>query len=174
MRRMRAKLAKVMRPLLEGRLVDPVIQATAFHFNPSAAHFRAAGNRLDRPVCASARGGVRGMGLGRLGQEANCPWKTTVVGDSFTLLAMQASSAARVFISYAHNDGSQLAKRLRNDIDREGYDVWVDSSRLNGGASWTSEIELALDKSDVVLALLSRGSFISDICRAEQLRSLRK
>ena len=113
------------------------------------------------------------MGLGPW-QEANCPWKTTVVGDSFTLLAMQASAAARVFISYAHKDGGQLAQRLRHDIDREGYEVWVDSTRLNGGASWTSEIELALDKSDVVLALLSRGSFISDICRAEQLRSLRK
>jgi WD40 repeat protein len=87
---------------------------------------------------------------------------------------MQGSSPARVFISYAHKDGSQLAQRLRHDIAREGYEVWFDSSRLDGGASWTTEIELALDKSDVVLALLSRGSFISDTCRAEQLRSLRK
>ena len=87
---------------------------------------------------------------------------------------MYGSAAARVFISYAHKDGSQLAEQLRHDIGREGYEVWVDTSRLNGGASWTAEIELALDRSDVVLALLSRGSFISDTCRAEQLRSLRK
>jgi WD40 repeat protein len=87
---------------------------------------------------------------------------------------MQGSATANVFISYAHKDGSQLAERLRRDIDREGCEVWVDTTRLNGGASWTSEIERALDGSDVVLALLSRGSFTSDICRAEQLRSLRK
>jgi WD40 repeat protein len=53
-------------------------------------------------------------------------------------------------------------------------DAWLDSQRLSGGSSWTSEIEIALDASDVVLVLLSPGSYVSDICRAEQLRSLRK
>jgi hypothetical protein len=45
---------------------------------------------------------------------------------------------------------------------------------LCGGASWTEEIERGIDESQVVLALLTRGSYVSDICRAEQLRSLRK
>ena len=46
--------------------------------------------------------------------------------------------------------------------------------RLQGGASWTADIEHAIDNSSVVLALLTAGSYVSDICRAEQLRSLRK
>jgi hypothetical protein len=36
-----------------------------------------------------------------------------------------------------------------------------------------SEIESAIDHAHVVVALLTPGSYVSDICRAEQLRSLR-
>lgn len=87
---------------------------------------------------------------------------------------MQDTTQTRIFISYGRKDGIQLAQRLRSDLAREGYEVWLDTNRLMGGTSWTGESEKALDRSDVVLALLSRGSFTSDICRAEQLRSLRK
>ena len=52
--------------------------------------------------------------------------------------------------------------------------VWLDTQRLRGGASWTKEIEAALDEATYVLALLTPGSYPSEICRAEQLRSLRK
>src|ERR1017187_1374672 len=83
-------------------------------------------------------------------------------------------SRTQIFISYGHQDGTGLAKRLLHDLAREGWNVWLDSTRLNGGTSWTVEIELALDCSDIILALLSRSSFVSDVCRAEQLRSLRK
>ena len=43
-----------------------------------------------------------------------------------------------------------------------------------GGASWTKEIEVALDEADFVLAVMTAGSYVSEICRAEQLRALRK
>jgi len=87
---------------------------------------------------------------------------------------MTTASVSRLFVSYAHKDGSQLAVRLSDDLRREGYTVWIDTARLKGGTSWTTEIELALERSDVVLAILSRGAFDSDMCRAEHLRSLRK
>jgi tetratricopeptide (TPR) repeat protein len=80
----------------------------------------------------------------------------------------------RVFISYAHKDGAELAQRLRTDLEKHELEPWLDKRRLTTGASWSVEIELALDRCDVVLALLSKGSFVSDICRAEQLRSLRR
>jgi hypothetical protein len=87
---------------------------------------------------------------------------------------MTDGTEAKVFISYAHDDGGPLAVRLRQDLIREGWTVWLDSARLKGGVSWTVEIEVALDSSEIVLALLSHGSYLSDTCRAEQLRSLRK
>src|SRR4051812_20296322 len=74
----------------------------------------------------------------------------------------------RIFISYAHRDGSELAAQLYADLSALKFEVWMDQQRLNGGDRWTAEVEAALDGSDVVLALLSDGSFTSDTCRAEQ------
>ena len=85
-----------------------------------------------------------------------------------------ATSERAVFISYAHRDGGELALRLQKDLTSSGFNAWLDMQRLQGGASWTADIEHAIDNSSVVLALLTAGSYVSDICRAEQLRSLRK
>src|SRR5262245_59440102 len=84
------------------------------------------------------------------------------------------TSSSRVFISYAHRDGAQLAERIHDELLQRGFEPWLDRQRLEAGASWSIDIETALDHSDVVLALVSDGSYRSEICRAEQLRSLRK
>jgi WD40 repeat protein len=78
----------------------------------------------------------------------------------------------RIFISYAHRDGGDLAVRLQCDLEALGFEVWFDKNRLLGGDVWAKEIETAIDCCDAALALLSTGSFESDICRAEQERSL--
>ena len=39
---------------------------------------------------------------------------------------------------------------------------------------WSQDIERAIERCEVVLALVSEGSYSSEICRAEQLRALRK
>jgi hypothetical protein len=87
---------------------------------------------------------------------------------------MPPSEQSRIFISYAHRDGAPLAERLQKDLTAKGLDAWLDKQRLRGGSTWTKEIEGALDNADFVLALLTPGSYVSEICRAEQLRSLRK
>ena len=79
---------------------------------------------------------------------------------------MPPSEPSRIFISYAHRDGA--------DLTAKGFDAWLDKQRLAGGVVWTTEIEAALDNAEFVLALLTPGSYTSEICRAEQLRSLRK
>jgi WD40 repeat protein len=87
---------------------------------------------------------------------------------------MAEAKQQRIFVSYARQDGMELALRLKKDLANAGFDVWLDTQRIKGGASWTTEIERAIDKAEVVLALLTAGSYVSEICRAEQLRSLRK
>jgi hypothetical protein len=79
-----------------------------------------------------------------------------------------------IFVSYARRDGADLALLLQKDLTAAGFDAWLDKQRIEGGASWTAEIEEAIDRAQVVLALLTPGSYTSEICRAEQLRSLRK
>ncbi len=87
---------------------------------------------------------------------------------------MKKADIQRIFVSYARRDAVELALRLQKDLTAKGFEVWLDTQRIAGGASWTVEIENAIDRAQVVLALLTQGSYESDICRAEQLRSLRK
>ena len=87
---------------------------------------------------------------------------------------MSRPSNAKIFISYAWKGGAQLARRLQRDLSDQGFDAWLDTQRLAGGATWTTKIEEAIDKCDALLALMTPGSYVSDICRAEQLRSLRR
>jgi WD40 repeat protein len=79
-----------------------------------------------------------------------------------------------IFISYAHQDAGELAARLRKDLRALGFDAWFDRQRLKAGDAWAKSIEKAIDSCDVAVALLSSGSYDSDICRAEQQRSLQK
>jgi len=88
--------------------------------------------------------------------------------------AMRGLRHLKVFISYARKDGAALAQRLQADLGATGFDAWLDTQRIAGGAIWTREIEQALDACQVALALLTPGSYVSEICRAEQLRALRK
>jgi TIR domain/NB-ARC domain len=79
-----------------------------------------------------------------------------------------------VFLSYARKDAAALAGRLRHDLTASGLDVWLDTVALEGGQSWTQEIERTLDRADAVVTLMTAASYLSDICRAEHLRALRK
>ncbi len=80
----------------------------------------------------------------------------------------------RIFISYSHKDGGELAIRLLEDLTERGYYVWLDKERVKVGSSWSRDIEENLDLSEVVVAVLSAGSLESKVCRGEQLRSLQK
>jgi WD40 repeat protein len=86
---------------------------------------------------------------------------------------MDSQQPIKIFISYAHRDGAELAQRLLADLTKQGFDVWLDVPRRAGGDIWTSGIEEALDQAQVVLALLTQGAYFSEICRAQQLRGLR-
>ena len=80
--------------------------------------------------------------------------------------------ARRVFISYAHQDGRDTAERLRDLLHGADCQVWLDTNRIRGGTSWGREIEQALNDCDVLLAVLTPASYVSEICRAEQIWAL--
>lgn len=79
-----------------------------------------------------------------------------------------------IFISYGRRDGRELAMRLRDDLQRLGHSVWLDTNEIPGGVNWAQQIENAIEHCDVALALMSHASYESQWCRAEQLRAIRK
>lgn len=84
------------------------------------------------------------------------------------------ANVTNIFISYGRADSRQLAMRLRDDLQAMGFSVWLDLSEIPGGASWSQDIETAIEYSHLMLALMSPASYNSQWCRAEQLRALRK
>ena len=84
------------------------------------------------------------------------------------------AAVGRVFISYAHGDADRLVERLRNDLSTAGIEVWTDRHRLLPGTCWSQEIEQAIDDCTTLIAVLNYDAVSSAVCRAEQLRALRR
>jgi hypothetical protein len=87
---------------------------------------------------------------------------------------MGRRSHTKVFISYAHKDGADLAQRLKHDLAVKGIDAWLDTRRLEPGSTWSVEIERAINGCEAMLVLMTPGSYASEICRGEQLRAGRR
>jgi hypothetical protein len=59
-----------------------------------------------------------------------------------------------LFISHSKVDGD-FAELLKLRLEREGYDAWIDVDRIGPGVDWRSEIDDAIKKSLVVIAVMS-------------------
>ncbi|HEX8841794.1 MAG TPA: TIR domain-containing protein [Sphingomicrobium sp.] len=73
---------------------------------------------------------------------------------------------ARLFLSYSRKDAAR-AQQLTDWLERDGHDVWRDEDDIGGGASFSSEIEKALNDCDAVIALWSADSVQSAWVRDE-------
>jgi len=72
----------------------------------------------------------------------------------------------KLFLSYSRKDEAR-ARRLAEWLAGEGHDVWRDEDDIGGGASFSSEIEKALEDCDAVLVLWSAASVQSAWVRDE-------
>lgn len=77
-----------------------------------------------------------------------------------------------IFLSYARKDASALARRLASGLTAAGYEVWLDKQRIEAGASWSRDIEQAIERAGIMVALLSHASYESRVCRGEHLTAL--
>ncbi len=63
----------------------------------------------------------------------------------------------RVFISYARED-IKKALRLYKDLEKLGFDVWLDVKAIKAGQKWDITIKKAINESRFFLAILSNKS----------------
>src|SRR5918999_855341 len=71
-----------------------------------------------------------------------------------------------VFLSYASED-LDIAKRIRTELEKEQYSVWMDESRILAGDNFVTEIFSAIQSSRYFLIILSSHSTRSDFVREE-------
>lgn len=79
----------------------------------------------------------------------------------------------RVFISYARRDGSELAERLRHDLNASGFRGWMDVAVIQPGMTWADRITEMLDKeSDCILMVGTGGHGTSHMCHEELAKAI--
>ena len=81
-------------------------------------------------------------------------------------------AAAKVFLSYAHEDDAHraaLVDHLTPLIDAGVLEVWHDR-RIRPGADWSTEIDTNLENADLVLLLVSRYFMASDYCKGVEVK----
>lgn len=54
-------------------------------------------------------------------------------------------TSLRIFLSYGRDEHVTLARRMKEDLEARGHQVWFDESRIVGGHDWEIHIEKALD-----------------------------
>lgn len=70
----------------------------------------------------------------------------------------------KIFISHAAQD-AELASRLAAELSQAGFAAWDATEHVGPGDNWAREIGRALDESDVMVALITRGSLESEAQR---------
>jgi hypothetical protein len=64
---------------------------------------------------------------------------------------------ADIFLNYARQN-TQSADLLISLLEKEGFSVWVDRTRIYGADIWLEDIAKAIDECSIILALLSSAS----------------
>lgn len=71
-----------------------------------------------------------------------------------------------IFISYSHSD-NDFVDQLEADLRQQGFATWMDRRRLAGGHKWRRELQDAIDRSHVLLVVLSPEAIASEYVQTE-------
>lgn len=66
----------------------------------------------------------------------------------------------RCFVSYSRDD-TNLAARLKTDLERHGIEAWVDVANIPAGAAWDDTIARAIEECSCFLLLVTPSSIVS-------------
>lgn len=82
---------------------------------------------------------------------------------------VQTLKSARVFLSYARDDGEEFALMLRERIEHEQPEItlWQDRTKLQGGVGWWSQITEALDVVKFMVLVITPAAIESAVIRKE-------
>jgi len=72
----------------------------------------------------------------------------------------------QIFISYAHKN-SEFVNQLAKDIEKQGYDIWLDRTDIQTGSHWDDEIVTGLKTSKVFMVILSEAATASQNVKDE-------
>ena len=74
---------------------------------------------------------------------------------------------ARVFVSYARQDGEHFAANLVKRIEAEDIPVWRDRDGLRGGEGWWTQIEHIIQDVEFMVVVMTPAATQSEVVRKE-------
>jgi WD40 repeat protein len=77
------------------------------------------------------------------------------------------SAHRHVFISYARADGRERASELRAELGARGFNLWQDVIAMKAGEKWWQQIMESIDRSAVMVLLLTKSALSSQAVRDE-------
>jgi hypothetical protein len=79
-----------------------------------------------------------------------------------------------LFLSYARRDASDLADRLKCDLEADGYRVWLDRPEIKPGGEWEHKIVDGLRAAQLLVALLTPSAVrrSTDLANADAIDSV--
>jgi hypothetical protein len=84
----------------------------------------------------------------------NTEKRTENIFPSFKLDSQTKTPSKNIFISHCREDGD-FADLLKSRLEKEGFQVWVDTDRLKIGQVWREEIDQAIRKSSALIVIMS-------------------
>ena len=66
-----------------------------------------------------------------------------------------------IFMSYSRREVS-FVNNLVDDLEDNGFDVWLDYRSLVPGTPWAGQIDKGIQESEVVLLVISKASIASE------------
>jgi len=72
------------------------------------------------------------------------------------------AESSDIFVSYARSDGSTYASRLVTHLTAAGYRVWWDQRSLDCYADFTSELEMAIARTRIMVVCVTAGATSPD------------
>ena len=73
----------------------------------------------------------------------------------------------KIFVSYAKDDGSILARRIHNYLTKLKFIVFVANEDIMIGEEWKTRIRKELESAHILIVILTQGAIISDAVRKE-------
>lgn len=86
---------------------------------------------------------------------------------------MPPIQSSQIFISYARRDGRDLATKLREGLEQQGFDIWQDVVAMGGGDEWWPQIAHAIEHARSIILILTDGALESPVVRREWVHARR-
>lgn len=70
----------------------------------------------------------------------------------------QLFKSQKIFISYGHDQNTELVKELKTRLEKAGHQIWIDYEQIDKAQDWRYQITKGIRESDRVLSFLSKHS----------------